>query len=140
MTKPQIWVAAFLGLFILLFVLGRITKEEDTEKVLPEQNPVPQSDLSSENLSASELMGKLGCISCHGSDLTGTRMGPPLQGLKENWGRDKLINFMRNPSSYMDTERFKEFRKKYPGIIMPAFNNIDVKELGKIADYLLELE
>ena len=140
MTKPQIWVAAFLGLFILLFILGRITKEEDTGKTIPEQNTVPQSNLSSENLSASELVGKLGCITCHGSDLKGTRMGPPLQGLKENWGRDKLINFLRNPSSYMDTERFQEFRKKYPGIMMPEFNNIDVKELGKIADYLLELE
>ena len=140
MTKPQIWVAAFLVFFLLLFVLGQITKKEDTKKALPEQNTVPQSNLSSENLSASELVGKLGCISCHGSDLKGTRMGPPLQGLKEFWGRDKLINFLRNPSSYSDTDRFKEYRKKYPGLIMPSFNQVNVKELGKIADYLLEQE
>jgi len=140
MTKPQIWVAAFLVLFLLLFVLGRITKEEGTKKAAPEQNTVPQSNLSSENLSAPELIGKLGCISCHGSDLKGTRMGPPLHKVKENWGRDNLINYLRNPSAYMDTERFKEFQKEYPGLIMPSFNQINVKELGKIADYLLELE
>jgi mono/diheme cytochrome c family protein len=140
MTKPQIWVASFLLLFLILFVLGQLTKKEDTDKDVQEQNPVPQSDLSSQNVSAPELMGKLGCITCHGSDLTGTRMGPALQGLKENWGRDKLINFLRNPFSYMETERFIEFRKKYPGVIMPSFNQIDVKELGKIADYLLQLE
>ena len=29
MTKPQIWVAAFLFLFLVLFMLGRLTKKEE---------------------------------------------------------------------------------------------------------------
>jgi len=140
MTKPQIWVAAFLGLFILLFLLSRLTKDEDKSNGIPEQNPVPQTNLSSENLSAPELMSKLGCTTCHGTDLKGTRMGPPLFGLREHWGRDNLINYLRNPNSYADTERFKEQQKQYPGLMMPSFSNIDVKELGRIADYLLELK
>ena len=32
MTKPQIWVAAFLLLFIVLFMIGRLTKEEEPMK------------------------------------------------------------------------------------------------------------
>ena len=140
MTKPQIWVVAFLGLFLILFVLEQLTKKEEKEKVIPEQNTVPQTNLSSENLSASELVSKLGCTSCHGTDLNGTRMGPSLHKVKEYWGRDKLINFLRNPSSYSDTDRVKEYQKNFPGLMMPSFNNIDVKELGKVADYLLQLE
>jgi hypothetical protein len=57
--------------------------------------------------------------------------------VKDNWTRQELINYLRNPQSYMSSNRFKEFKKKYPNVMMPAFNNIDIKDLGKIADYLL---
>jgi hypothetical protein len=140
MTKPQIWVAAFLLLFLLLFGLGRLTKEEDKNKTAPEQNTVPQSNLSSEKLSTPELVSKLGCTTCHGTDLNGTRMGPGLHNISQYWSRDKLINYLRNPASFADTERFKEHLQNFPGLMMPSFNNIDVKELGKIADYLLQLK
>jgi len=67
-------------------------------------------------------------------------MGPSLHNVSEYWSRDKLINYLRNPTSFADTERFKKFENQYPGMIMPAFSNIEVKELGKIADYLLGLK
>jgi mono/diheme cytochrome c family protein len=141
MTKPQIWIATFLALFILLFLLARITKEAETDKTMPPvESPVPQTNLSSENLSAKELVVKLGCISCHGNDLQGTRMGPNLHNVSEYWGRDKLISYLRNPGSFAGTDRYQELKEKYPGMIMPSFSNIDVKDLGKIADYLLELK
>jgi hypothetical protein len=44
---------------------------------------------------------------------------------------------MRNPESFMDGDRFKAYKAKYPGTIMPSFNNISVQELGKIAEFLL---
>jgi hypothetical protein len=65
-------------------------------------------------------------------------MGPPLQNISQNWKRDDLINYLRNPNSYMSTERFKAYQEKYPNVIMPPFNHVDVKELGRIADYLLQ--
>ncbi len=139
MTKPQIWVATFLALFILLFLLSRLTKEENTASTTTE-SPIPQTGMSSDELSAKELINKLGCITCHGTELQGTRMGPPLYGIAEYWSRDKLINYLRNPTSFSDTERFKKYTDQYPGMIMPAFGNIEVKDLGKIADYLLELK
>jgi len=140
MTKPQIWVAAFLGLFILLFILSRITKEETTTTNSPVDSTVPQTDMSSQNISAKELMSKLSCTTCHGTELQGTKMGPSLHNVSEYWGRDKLISYLRNPSSFSDTERFQKYEEQFPGMIMPPFSNIDVKDLGKIADYLLELK
>lgn len=140
MTKPQIWIAAFLVLFILLFFLERMTSTKVVEKGTNLNNPVPQSNISSENLSPAELIAKIGCVNCHGSDLTGTKMGPSLHNISQYWSRDKLINYLRNPSSFMDSERFKEYQQKYINVMMPSFNQISPKELGKISEYLLQLK
>ncbi len=137
MTKTQIWVAAFLALFIALFLLSRLTKEDENGNETTVENPVPQSNMSSENLGGQQMMSRLGCLNCHGTELQGTPLAPALANLSEYWSREKLVNYLRNPSSFMDSERFKEYREKYPGTIMPPFNNVDVKDLGKIADYLL---
>lgn len=138
MTKPQIWLAAFLFLFILLFLLGRITRGPREEKKQV-SNPVPQGEMSnqSQELNPKEMMARLGCNGCHGVDLAGTNQAPSLVNIKENWSKDKLINYLRNPESFMDGDRFKAYRQKYPGAMMPSFNNISVQELGKIAEYLL---
>ena len=138
MTKPQIWVAVFLLLFIVLFMIGRLTKEEEVLKDLSGMNNSSMGEQTTSELTGDKLIQTFGCINCHGADLAGTNMGPALKGIKEFWSsRDNLINYLRNPNSFMDKDRFKEYRSKYPNQIMPAFSNKDVKDLGKIADYLL---
>lgn len=138
MTKPQIWVAVFLLLFIVLFMIGRLTKEEEVMKDLSGMNNSSMGEQTTSELTGDKLIQTFGCINCHGADLAGTNMGPSLKGIKEFWSsRDNLINYLRNPNSFMDKDRFKEYRSKYPNQIMPAFSNKDVKDLGKIADYLL---
>jgi cytochrome c2 len=137
MTKPQIWAAAFLALFVLLFILERATNKNEPERNPAANNPVPQTNMTSENATPVELIGRLGCVNCHGQDLNGTKMGPNLKNISQYWSRDKLINYLRNPSSFMSSDRFKEYQKEFPGTMMPSFGNIDVKELGKVADYLL---
>jgi cytochrome c2 len=138
MTKPQIWVAAFLLLFIILFMIGRLTKEEEVMKDLSGMNNSSMGEQTTSELTGDKLIQTFGCINCHGADLAGTNMGPSLKGLKEFWSsRDNLINYLRNPNSYMDKDRFKEYKAKYPNGIMPSYGNKDVKDLGKIADYLL---
>ena len=134
MTKPQIWVAAFLGLFLILFIIGKITKKEEPVK---QPTNMPTGPVS-QDLTGEELFSSFGCANCHGEDLNGTKLAPALVNLKQFWGRDNLINYLRNPSSFMDNERFKEYRIKYPGAMMPAYGNKDIKQLGKLADYLLE--
>ncbi|MFZ1281500.1 MAG: cytochrome c [Ignavibacteriaceae bacterium] len=138
MTKPQIWVATFLFLFIVLFLLGRLTKKEEPMKDFSGMNKAPMSEQTTSELTGDKLFQTFGCVNCHGADLAGTNMAPALKGIKEFWSsRDNLINYLRNPNSFMDKDRFKEYRAKYPNQIMPAFGNKDVKDLGKIADYLL---
>jgi len=139
MTKPQIWVAVFLILFIVLFMIGRLTKEEETMKDFSGMNDSAMGQQSSEELTGDKLIQSFGCINCHGSNLAGTNMGPSLKGLKQFWSnRDNLINYLRNPNSFMDKDRFKEYKVKYPNGIMPSYGNKDVKDLGKIVDYLLK--
>jgi hypothetical protein len=65
--------------------------------------------------------------------------GPSLIGLGEYYSRKDLIAYLRNPKSFMDSERLKIYREQFPGIIMPNYSNKDVKDLGKIADFLLGL-
>ncbi|MCZ6703139.1 MAG: c-type cytochrome [Ignavibacteria bacterium] len=135
MTKPQIWIASFLVLFILLFILERVTKEEEKFMPIPTENLTNQP--SNTNLSAQDLITMFGCTNCHGVGLEGTKQGPALKDISKNFGRGELIGYLRNPASFMGSERFQKYREQYPGVIMPNFGNRDVKDLGKIADYLL---
>lgn len=139
MTKPQIWVAAFLFLFLILFVLSKVTDQSELHNkgTMSPQEMMGQSQQSGKPLSAEEMISSMGCVNCHGADLTGTAKAPSLLKVKDNWSRQNLINYLRNPQSYMSSDRFKEYKIKYPGVLMPSFNNIDIKDLGKIADYLL---
>lgn len=137
MTKPQIWVAAFLLLFIILFMIGRLTKKEEPMRDFSGMGS-QMSEQSTSELSGDKLVQSFGCVNCHGADLAGTNMAPSLKGVKQFWNsRDNLINYLRNPNSFMDSDRFKAYKEKYPGGIMPSYGNKDVKDLGKIADYLL---
>jgi len=138
MTKPQIWIAAFLFLFIVLFMIGRLTKEEETMKDFSGMNNSPMDQQSNEEITGENLIVSFGCVNCHGGNLAGSNMAPSLKDLKQFWSsREDLINYLRNPNSFMDSERFLGYRARYPDKLMPAYSNKDVKDLGKIADYLL---
>ncbi|MCX7874859.1 MAG: cytochrome c [Melioribacteraceae bacterium] len=136
MTNAQKWIAITLGVFLLLLVLGRLTEENSNEEEIS-QMMSQQIEQSSQELDGLTLIKQTGCISCHGAELQGTKMAPALQNLKEYWTRDNLINYLRNPSSFSSDKRFTEYNEKYKNIMMPSYNNIDVKNLGKMVDYLL---
>jgi len=129
------WVAGFLFVFLVLFGLSQITKDDEI--------PAPGGNLSSNEQNTSTeanaftLIRNNGCVSCHGSDLRGSNLGPSLMEVKQHWtSREELISYLRNPSSFMDKDRFRAYKEKYPSVVMPPFNYLDVKDLGKIADYL----
>lgn len=138
MTKTQIWTSAFLTIFILLFVLQRVTKTENDIHNDVASNYVTTVD--DKKPDAAILMKNFGCVTCHGQNFQGSKVGPTLYNLEEIYTRDELINYLRNPSSYMEKDRFKAYKEKYKNIIMPPFNNKDVKDLGKIVDYILTLK
>jgi cytochrome c553 len=136
MTKSQIWIASLLLLFLILFGISQLTQQESESNSI---NSMPGSGESGEQTALS-LIKTNGCTTCHGVDLKGTEMAPNITGVKQYWtSRDDLINYLRNPSSFMDKERFTRYREKYTRVVMPSFNNLDVKDLGKIADYLRSL-
>ena len=137
MTKPQIWVSTILVIFILLFILQKITKKEEPPSQMPITNLTDQS--TGESLSGEELFNSFRCTGCHGTDYQGTKKGPALTGLNEHYSRKDLISYLRNPKSFMDSDRLQDYREKFPGVIMPNYSNKDVKDLGKIADFLLGL-
>jgi hypothetical protein len=137
MTNAQKWVAAFLFLFLFLFILQRLTQDEEVYDEMDfygneEAEINPDRD-------ALSLINRMNCTSCHGVDLKGTNLAPSLYSVKNYWSRDKLINYLRNPSSYSGDERFEAYKKEYNSI-MPSYSNQDVKDLGVVADYLLGLE
>jgi mono/diheme cytochrome c family protein len=139
MTKPQIWVAAFLIVFILLFMLQKLTQEEETTRDLSSamNSQMMEESTTGSDLSAEELISNFGCTNCHGGNLQGTQMAPALTNLSQYWGKESLLNYLRNPNDFMNQERFIEYKEKYPNQIMPPYGNKDIKDLGKIVDYLL---
>lgn len=136
MTNAQKWVAAFLALFLVLLIIGKLTKKEDSEDSVMQQM-MQKTEQTQQEADGLTLIQQNRCLNCHGENLQGTQMAPALSNLKEFWDRDKLINYLRNPSSFGTDKRFVDYKEKYQNIIMPSYNNIDVKNLGKIADYLL---
>jgi len=139
MTKPQIWVAAFLVLFILLFMLQKLTQKEETHRDLSNQmsGQMMEENTTGSDLTAEQLISNFGCTNCHGGDLQGTQMAPALTNLSRYWGKETLLNYLRNPNDFMNQERFIEYKEKYPNQIMPPYGNKNIKDLGKIVDYLL---
>jgi cytochrome c2 len=137
MTKPQIWVAAFLAAFILLFILQKATKKEEAPRDLSSQMNNPMTEQGTTELSGQQLISNFGCTNCHGNDLAGTNIAPALNNLTQFWGKENLLSYLRNPNDYMNEKRFQEYKEKYRGQIMPSYGNKDIKDLGKIVDYLL---
>ena len=139
MTKPQLWVAAFLVVFILLFMLQKITQKEEEPRDLSNQmnNQMMEENSTGSDLTAEQLISNFGCTNCHGGELQGTQMAPALTNLSSYWGKESLLNYLRNPNDFMDKARFQEYKQKYPSQIMPPYGNKNIKDLGKIVDYLL---
>jgi mono/diheme cytochrome c family protein len=138
MTKPQIWVAAFLAAFILLFILQKATKKEEAPtRDLSSQMNNQMIEENTTELTAEQLVSNFGCTNCHGSDLAGTTLAPALKNLSQYWGKETLLNYLRNPNDFMNDARFQEYKQKYPSQIMPSYGNKNIKDLGKIVDYLL---
>jgi cytochrome c553 len=135
MTKAQIWVAIFLGVFVILFVVQRALQHETPAPAMSPQTGMSSEPANTESTGES-LISELGCINCHGNDLGGTTMAPSLHGLASNYTKEQLVSYLQNPSSQANSDRFKIMREKYRGA-MPSFDNRDVHELQKIADVLL---
>ncbi len=140
MTKAQIWVAVFVAAFIILFLLQTLTKP-DKETIAPpmmeDYSSAAGEEAQTGELTGLDLMRQTGCLNCHGANLDGSTMGPALTGIKSHYTKDQLIAYLKDPASFAENERIKEFKTRFQGTRMPAYNNKPAAELNTIADYLL---
>ena len=147
MTNAQKWVTAFLLVFIFLFVLADLVKDDSVDvphqidDYLQEESSQQTNREVSQEAPGLTLIKQNGCTACHGQDLRGNSiLGTCLYNAKKHWNRDELINYLRNPADYSNDPRFDDYANQFKNIMMPSYENVDVKDLGIIADYLLNLE
>ena len=77
-----------------------------------------------------------GCARCHGANFSGTRLGPPLAGLRVTWGREELVRFLKDPSAYTRRDpRLKALAARYQ-VSMPKFA-MEEKTRLMLAEFLL---
>ena len=79
------------------------------------------------------------CALCHGDNGEGTNKAPMLRSLTDHWTKAKLVQYLKFPGKYADTDkRLNAQVMQYP-TMMPNFNNLNDGDLSKLADYLLAL-
>ena len=103
MTNAQKWVTSVLVLFILLLVLAKLTKREesstDYEESYTSENVAQDVNEPSE-IYVGDLLANNRCLTCHGKDLNGTGMGPSLANLSDNWNKTDLVGYFKNPDDF----------------------------------------
>ena len=80
----------------------------------------------------------LGCAKCHGPEGEGQRSGPPLDTLAERWQQDTLIEYLKYPKDFVETNpRLSYMVEQYP-IAMLGYPDLSDEDLEKLANYLLK--
>jgi len=121
------------GLLVTGFVIlaaGCGSKAESPAKPAPAADP------------AAAARGRLvfeteGCGACHGDQLEGTEMGPPLTAVASHWKRAELEAFLKEPAPVLASDpRLIELGTKYE-VEMPGVSAASDPEVSDLAAYLL---
>jgi len=79
----------------------------------------------------------LGCAKCHGDNREGQRSGPPLVKIIDHWDKDSLLEYLKSPKTFVQSNpRLLYLNEQYP-IAMPAYGTTDEQDLRKLADFIL---
>ena len=80
----------------------------------------------------------LGCAKCHGPAREGRRSGPPLVKIEDHWDEASLMQYLRDPKTFVEANpRLSYMDEQYP-IAMPPFANTDEEQLRELAIFILE--
>jgi mono/diheme cytochrome c family protein len=139
MTNAQKWVTAVLVIFILLLVLSKMTKREDSETeyedtYAPEK--VETDAKPSSGIYVGDLLANNRCFTCHGNDLNGTGMGPSLANVGDNWNKADLVSYFKNPKAFFNNPRMAKLKGNFK-TDMPAQEKMTQEELEALAEHLL---
>ena len=136
MTNAQKWISIFLFLFVVLLVLSKLTSrdEDETNNYIDEYNSTQTETMSDAEI----LISNNKCMTCHGPNLEGSASGPSLQKLSEEWKREELLKYLKNPRSFSDDLRISRFKGKYR-LSMPAVDKLNDEELNILVNHLLSI-
>ena len=86
---------------------------------------------------AEALYIDLGCAKCHGDNREGQRSGPPLIKIGDHWNEGELLEYLKSPKTFVETNpRLSYLDEQYP-IAMPAYADTSEEDLRKLADFML---
>jgi len=87
--------------------------------------------------SGAELYASVGCSTCHGPDLKGGKLAPPITPIHPEWTRAALIEYLADPQTYAaKSPRLSEMKKKYMMPMQP-YAMLSAADRGSLADYVL---
>jgi cytochrome c553 len=79
----------------------------------------------------------LGCARCHGDNRQGQRSGPPLVRIKDHWDEAELLEYLKNPKTFVVANpRLSYLDEQFP-IAMPAYAATSEEDLRKLAEFIL---
>jgi cytochrome c2 len=82
-----------------------------------------------------------GCQTCHGTDATGSRMGPSLADARLQFDRKNLAQYLADPNAFIgENDRLLELQARYPRIEMPAYPDLSESDLEALMTFVLEPE
>ena len=87
--------------------------------------------------SAEALYVDLGCAKCHGDNREGQRSGPALVKIADHWDESELLESLKSPKAFVETNpRLSYLDEQYP-IAMPAYATTSDEDLRKLAEFIL---
>lgn len=77
------------------------------------------------------------CYRCHGSDRSGTEIGPPLRSLASHWDEGSLVRYISDPAPFPERDpRIRDLVRQYHGKLMKGFP-MPPEEARTLARWLL---
>ncbi len=80
----------------------------------------------------------LGCAKCHGPAREGRRSGPPLVKIEDHWDEEGLMQYLRDPKTFIEANPRLSYMAEQYSITMPAFAHTDEQQLRELAVFILE--
>ena len=83
------------------------------------------------------LYDDLGCAKSHGDNREGQRSGPPLIKIIDHWDEASLLEYLKSPKTFVESNpRLSYLDEQYP-IAMPAYPDTNEEDLRKLAQFIL---
>jgi len=137
MTNAQKWVSIFLVLFVILLALSKLTSRNEDESY---DSSNRYNSTQTEQISQVEiLISNNKCMDCHGPNLDGSASGPSLTKVGQDWTKEELLKFLKDPRAFSNDPRVQRHKGKYR-MGMVSVDKLNDEELSILANHLMTLK